>query len=89
MTLSLHLHDPEANDIARLFKSAYWIIIMQILIPLAELVVSANAFAQILIERRVYSMRAQAEVEGGWFIRAKPILSGCYIPGDDKLTRQS
>ena len=51
MKLSFHLHDPEANEFALLFKSAYWIIIMQILIPLAGLMVSAHAFAQILIER--------------------------------------
>ena len=49
--VTFHLHDPEANEFALLFKSAYWIIIMQILIPLAGLMVSAHAFAQILIER--------------------------------------
>ena len=49
--VTFHLHDPEANEFALLFKSAYWIIIMQILIPLAGLTVSAHAFAQIFIER--------------------------------------
>ena len=49
--VTIHLHDPEADEFALLFKSAYWIIIMQILIPLAGLMVSAHAFAQILIER--------------------------------------
>jgi hypothetical protein len=51
MRLTIHLDDPEANQFARLFTSAYWLIIMQMLIPLAGLVVCANAFAQILIER--------------------------------------
>ena len=49
--MTIHLYNPEANEFARLFKSAYWIIVMQILIPLAGCIVSANAFAQILIER--------------------------------------
>ena len=49
--LTIHLYNPEENEFARLFKSAYWIIAMQILIPLAGCIVSANAFAQILIER--------------------------------------
>ena len=49
--LTLHLHDPEANEFATLFNSWGWLIVMQILIPLASLVVSANAFAPILIGR--------------------------------------
>jgi len=77
MKLRFHLYDPEANEFARLFKSAYWIIIMQILIPLAGLVVSANGFAQILIERRVYRRVQAAVVEDGWFIRVRPSLSAC------------
>ena len=51
--LTIHLTSPEANEFARLFKSASWCIILQVLIPLAGLLVCANAFAQILIERSV------------------------------------
>ena len=51
MRLTLHIQDPEADEFAQLFTSAYWVIIMQMLIPLAGFIVVANAFAQILIER--------------------------------------
>lgn len=50
-SLTIHLDDPEANRFARLFKSGWWIVSMQLLMPIGLLAICANASAQIIIER--------------------------------------
>ena len=52
--LTLHLEDPEADGYALMFKSWWrWTLSLQVILPLACLIVCTNAFAQILIERYV------------------------------------
>ena len=51
--MTIHVDDPEENRFARLFRSGWWILFMQIFTPLAALTICADALAQILIERCV------------------------------------
>lgn len=63
--MTIHVDNPEENRFARLYRSGWWILFVQLLIPLAALTICADALAQILIERCVRT-RTRLPVVGGF-----------------------